>query len=183
MRTVVLWDSAPGLATGVIFSLRKAKHPARTSENQTNVRSPGRQTIAITTPLNMALTSSLETLYAGPAYMKRRNVSPSSWLGAAGKSVPDLTSFADIRPNSLVLLQIHAKAKYDQHPTTSGRKSILLGGILETPKRSQYKCQKHRTTSLIGFKTSKNSIKSSWRFEYESAEPNAPQRRARQCRS
>jgi hypothetical protein len=34
--------------------LRKATQPARTSANQTNVKSAGRQTIAITTPLNMA---------------------------------------------------------------------------------------------------------------------------------
>ena len=44
----------------------------------------------------------------------------------------------------------------------------------ETPNRYQHKCQKHRTTSLISFKTLKNSIKSSWRFECESAEPNTP---------
>jgi len=29
----------------------------------------------------------------------------------------------------------------------------------ETPNRYQHKCQKHRTTSLISFKTLKNSIK------------------------
>jgi hypothetical protein len=57
--------------------------------------------------------------------MKRRDVSPSSWLGAASKlPVPDLTSFADIQLNARVLLQIHAKAKHDERPTTSGRKSI-----------------------------------------------------------
>src|SRR5712671_5261306 len=56
MRTVVLWDGVPG-AAGEVLSLRKAKQPARTSENQTNVRSAGRQTIAITTLLNMALAS------------------------------------------------------------------------------------------------------------------------------
>src|SRR5882757_1138069 len=64
MRTVVLWDGVPGAATGEVLSLRNAKQPARTSENQTNVRSAGRQTIAITTLLNMALTSRLEPLYA-----------------------------------------------------------------------------------------------------------------------
>src|SRR6266705_3827904 len=61
MRTVVLCDGVPGAATGEVLSLRKAKQPARTSQNQTIVRSAGRQTIAITTPLNMALASSLET--------------------------------------------------------------------------------------------------------------------------
>jgi hypothetical protein len=61
--------------------------------------------------------------------MKRRDVSPSSWLSAASKlPVPDLTFFADIQLNARVLLQIHAKGKHDQHSTTSGRKSILHGG-------------------------------------------------------
>ena len=64
MRTVVLWDGVPGAATGEVRSLRNTKQPARTSENQTNVRSAGRQTIAITTLLNMALASRLEPLYA-----------------------------------------------------------------------------------------------------------------------
>jgi hypothetical protein len=46
-------------------------------------------------------------------------------LGSAAtkSSVPDLTSFADIQLNGRVLLQVHAKAKHNQHPTTSGRKS------------------------------------------------------------
>src|SRR5262245_52641382 len=64
MRTAVLWDGVPGAATGEVPSLRNAKQPARTSENQTNVRNAGRQTIPITTPLSMALASSLEALYA-----------------------------------------------------------------------------------------------------------------------
>src|SRR6266481_1985611 len=64
MSTVVLWGSELGAETGEVLSLRNAKQPARTSENQTNVRSAGRQTIAITTLLNMALASRLEPLYA-----------------------------------------------------------------------------------------------------------------------
>jgi hypothetical protein len=51
---VVRWAGAPGSATEEVLSLRNAKQPARTSENQTNVRRAGKQTIAITTPLNMA---------------------------------------------------------------------------------------------------------------------------------
>jgi hypothetical protein len=50
----------------------------------------------------------------------------------------------------------------------------MAAGLSETPNWYQHKCQKHRTTSLISFKTSKSSIKSSWRFECESAGPNAP---------
>jgi hypothetical protein len=105
--------------------------------------------------------------------MKRRDVSPSSWLGAANRSpVPDLTFFADIQLNARVLLQIHAKAKHDQHSTTSGRKSILNGGwSVRDTKLVPTQVSKHRTTSLISFKILKNSIKSSWRFECESAEP------------
>ena len=40
--------SAPGAATEGTLPLRKAKQPAKTSKNQTNVRRAGRQTIAIT---------------------------------------------------------------------------------------------------------------------------------------
>src|SRR5215470_725337 len=39
--------------------------------------------------------------------------------------------------------------------------------------QKQQQCQKRRTTSLISFKTLRNSIRSFWRFECESAEPNA----------
>src|SRR5882672_4252752 len=88
MRTAVPWGGVPGVATGDVLSLRNAKQPARTSANQTTVRSAGRLTIAITTPLNMALASSLETLYSTPAYTKRRGVSPSSW-DSRGESRPD----------------------------------------------------------------------------------------------
>src|SRR5262245_56963596 len=77
MRTAVLWDDVPGSATGEVLSWRNAKQPARTSENQANVKSAGRQTIAITTPLSMVLASSLESPLT-PAYTKRRGVSPSS---------------------------------------------------------------------------------------------------------
>jgi len=85
--------------------------------------------------------------------------------------VPDLTSFADIQLNARVSLQIRAKAKHNHHPTTSGRKSISPWGrsVSGTPNQ----CQKHRTTSLISLNTLRNSIKNSWRFECESAKPNA----------
>ena len=108
--------------------------------------------------------------------MKRRDVSPSSWLSAASKlPVPDLTSFADIQLNAQVLLQIHAKAMHDRHPNFRWQnRYCLAAGLSQTPNWYQHKCQKHRMTSLISFKTLKNSIKSSWRFECESAEPNTP---------
>src|SRR5215467_2491166 len=72
MRTVVLWDRVPVATTREVRSLRNAKQPARTSEHQTNVRSAGRLTIAIMTPLNMALAPVWKPLYATPAYTKRR---------------------------------------------------------------------------------------------------------------
>ena len=54
ISTVVRCDRAPGVTTEEVPHLRKAKQPARTSKNQTNVRRAGRQTIAITAPLTMA---------------------------------------------------------------------------------------------------------------------------------
>jgi hypothetical protein len=67
--------------------------------------------------------------------MKRRDVSPSSWLGAANRSpVPDLTFFADIQLNARVLLQIHAKAKLisiRQLPVAN--RYCMAAGLSETP--------------------------------------------------
>src|SRR3954447_16402938 len=54
ISTVVRCDRAPGPTTEEFPHLRKAKQPASTSKNQTNVRRAGRQTIAITAPLTMA---------------------------------------------------------------------------------------------------------------------------------
>src|ERR1700674_2550598 len=71
ISTAVVWDGGLGTASGDLLPLRKAKQPAKSFENQTNVRSAGRQTMAITTPLNIALTSGLEP---STQYQSTRNV-------------------------------------------------------------------------------------------------------------